>query len=321
MRQKRYHQLAGPFTAAELAEKLGLSLQGDGDRRLVDVKPLDEAGHEHLSFLDNPKYKQQAEKAQAGAVLVVEENAHLFPDDMTKIIAPQAYLAFAQALQFFYPQPVGEHGISAQATVHASAIIGQNVSIAAGSYIGEGVEIGDNCYIGPNVTIQCAVIGRNCIIHPGVAIGQDGFGFAASPTGAAKVPQIAGVVIGNDVEIGANTTIDRGALSDTVVGDGTKIDNLVQIGHSAKLGAHCQVVSQVAIAGSTKVGNGVVFGGQSGVAGHIEIADGVMLAARTGVTKSIKQRGVVVGGTPAVPIREWRKQQALLARLAKKKGS
>ena len=318
MRQKRFHELAGPFTVAELAEKLGISFQGDGNRRLVDVKPLLEADHEHLSFLDNPKYKNQAKETQAGTVIVSEENAALFSDDVSKLIAAQPYLFFARALTLFYPDTAGLEGVSDQAYVDASAQLGKNVIVGPGAYIGAGVEVGDDCQIGPNVNVQSALIGHRVILHPGVSIGQDGFGFAVGPKGAEKVPQVGGVIIGDDVEIGANSTIDRGALGDTVIGPGCKIDNLVQIGHNVQLGAHCQIVAQSAIAGSTTVGNGVVFGGQSAAAGHLEIADGVMLAARGGITKSIKDKGAVLGGVPAMPIRQWKRQKATLARLSKK---
>ena len=326
---------AGPFAASELAEKLGATLEGGGDASLSGVLPLDQATPEHLSFLDNQAYKSLAEETKAGAVLVRPQDAELLPKKTLKIILDNPYVGFAKALQLFYPDQDVQAGISAQAIVSQSAaidptarlepgvVVYPNAKIGAGAHIGahtvigEGVEIGTNTKVGSSVTLLKAKIGQHCLIHSGVRIGQDGFGFAQDGATLVKVPQVGGVVIGDDVEIGANTTIDCGALADTVIGDMTKIDCQVQIGHNVKLGKGCRVVAQVGLAGSSTFGDGVVIGGQSGVAGHIQIADYVMIAGRSGVTKSIDTPKTVVAGFPAMPIQQWRRLNAHLARMLK----
>jgi len=312
---------------------------GHENLELSAIKTLHEAGASDLSFFDNQQYKHGARSTQAGAVLVRERDASVLPEGTVAVLTNQPYMAFAQALQFMYPEPKPDAGISqfavvsASATVHptariepyavvyANANIGPHVHIGAHAVVGEGVVIGEGTRIGAHVTLQKTTIGQNCILHPGVRIGQDGFGFAVGPTergiGIVKVPQIGSVQIGNEVEIGANTTIDCGALGDTVILDMAKIDNQVQIGHNAKIGFGARIVSQVGVAGSSTLGTFTVIGGQSGIAGHLNIADKVMVAARSGVTKSLTTSGEVVAGTPAVPIKEWRRSIATLARLTK----
>lgn len=328
------------ITLQALCEHLGITVpEGQGERELTAVKTLHEAGPTDLSFFDNQQYKHGARTTQAAAVLVREKDADVLPEGVIAVLTPQPYVAFAQALQLMYPQPVPEGGISqfavvsASATVHptariepyavvyANANIGPHVHIGAHTVVGEGVTIGEGTRIAAHVTLQKVRMGQHCIVHPGVRIGQDGFGFAvgATPKGVHifKVPQIGQVEIGNDVEIGANTTIDCGALGNTVIQDMVKIDNQVQIGHNAKIGHGSRIVSQVGVAGSSHIGTFTVIGGQSGIAGHITVADKVMVAARSGVTKSLTTEGEVVAGVPAVPIKEWRRSVATLARLTK----
>lgn len=326
---------AGPFRAADLAEAIGAEVEGDENHILEDVRPLDEAAGSHLGFLDNPAYRKVAGVTQAGAVLVRPEDKDLLPQACVRLVLNNPYAGYARAMQQFYPLQPPKPGLSNQAVVsqtaevdpsarlepgvivYPEAKIGPRVHIGAHTVVGQGVEIGADCLIGPNVTLLNLKMGESCIIHAGVAIGQDGFGFAEDERGLIKVPQVGGVNIGSRVEVGANSTIDRGALGNTVIEDDCKLDCQVQIAHNVHLGQGCRLVAQVGIAGSTRLGEGVLIGGQSGVAGHVEIADRVMVAAKSGVTKSIEKVGAVIAGVPAQPIEQWRKQQALIARIGK----
>lgn len=317
-----FHTVYGPFSAAQVAEKLGLTTQGENiNSPLVGIMPLAEAGREHLSFLDNPAYKKHAATTGAGAVILKKEAAQTLPKGVVAIISLNPYADYARALGLFYQlkTETAETSVQPNAYVHPTAKIGKGTVIEAGAYVGAYVKIGENCHIGAHVSLQCAEVGNHTIIHPGARIGQDGFGFAQDGASVIKVPQVGKVVVGNNVEIGANTTIDRAALGETYIGDDCKLDNLVQIGHNVKMGKGCQVVAQSAIAGSTILGNGVVVGGQSGIAGHLNVADGTMLAGQSGLTKSVAEKGLVLAGFPAMPIQRWRKLQASLARTSRKK--
>jgi UDP-3-O-[3-hydroxymyristoyl] glucosamine N-acyltransferase len=256
-------------------------------------------------------------------------------------VTPEPYRAFARALCLFYPDALRPKAALASAVdgptlVHPSAIlepgatvepgavvgpearIGRGTTIAAGSVIGYRVHIGRDGYIGPNASLTHALVGNHVTIHAGVAIGQDGFGFAMGKAGHLKVPQIGRVIIQDGVEIGANTTIDRGALRDTVIGEGTKIDNLVQIGHNVVIGRHCIIVAQTGISGSAELGDFVALGGQVGVVGHVKIGAGAQIAASSNVRGDVPP-GVRWGGTPAKPVRLWFRELTLLQKLAERK--
>jgi UDP-3-O-[3-hydroxymyristoyl] glucosamine N-acyltransferase len=209
--------------------------------------------------------------------------------------------------------------IGANAVIEAGARLGARCQVGANSVIGPGVELGDDCLIAANVTLSHCLIGSRVMLHPGVRIGQAGFGFAPDRAGPVKIPQLGRVIIGDDVDIGANTTIDRGSGHDTVIGPGTMIDNLVQIGHNVVLGRGCILAGQVGISGSTKLGDFVMAGGQAGLAGHLNIGAGARIGAQAGLMKDVAP-GATVGGYPAVPMRQWLKQVALLALLVEKKG-
>ena len=332
----QFHEKAGPFTVKELADILGVDLKGAGDKPLSGLAALDMASAEELSFLDNPKYASLLPTTQAGAVIVRASSVENLPEGVSALVSEMPYATYAKALQLFYPRRQYVAGVHAKAyvaesaSVHASVYVGagavvdegaeisENAVIMPNAYIGKHVKIGADSYIGPNVTVDYAHVGRSCILHAGCAIGQDGFGFAYDGKVIVKVPQIGMVKIGDFVEIGANSTVDRGSLSDTEIGDYTKLDNLVQIGHNVKLGRGCQLVSQCGIAGSTTLGDGCIVGGQSGVAGHINITSGVTIAARSGVTKNITEAGVYAG-FPAIPMSKWKRMQVAIARLGKDK--
>lgn len=328
------------ITLKALCAQLGIPTPAGKEDVIVNsFKPLHEASPSDISFFDNQLYKHGARSTMAAAVLIRDRDASLLPDTCIALITPQPYVAFARALQIMYPQQPQDAGVSqfavvsSSAQIHATAriepyaivyegaVIGSHCHIGAHAVIGQGVTLGSGTTVGAHASLQKTTVGAGCVIHPGVRIGQDGFGFAVGNTEAGptliKVPQIGRVRIGNEVEIGANSTIDCGALGDTVIEDMVKIDNQVQIGHNAKIGRGTRIVAQCAIAGSASLGQFNVIGGQSGVSGHTVLADRVMVAARSGVTKSITTVGSVVAGMPAVPINEWRKTVAVIARLTK----
>ncbi|PIZ32040.1 MAG: UDP-3-O-(3-hydroxymyristoyl)glucosamine N-acyltransferase [Alphaproteobacteria bacterium CG_4_10_14_0_8_um_filter_53_9] len=327
------------LTLAKLAEKLGLPVpEGKGDMPVSGIAPLDKAEAVHLSVLSNDAYTAAAKITQAGVVFTSEKQKGLLPSSTVAWVVPNPYVAFAKALHIFYPSMPVQGGVAATANVSGSATIAptarvepnaviyagatveEGAHIGAGVIIGPGVRIGARTKIGPHGTVFKALVGEDCLFHPGVRIGQDGFGFAMEGTELVKVPQVGGVHIGNRVEIGANSTIDCGALENTVIEDDVKLDNQVQIGHNVHIGRATRIVSQTGIAGSTKLGAFNLIGGQSGVSGHLTTAPGTALAARSGLTKSVEEKGAVLAGMPAVPIGQWRRSMAALARLAKKQG-
>ena len=339
MADPRFFTVTGPFKLADLAVIAGASLanSADGDRTIKDVAPIDQAGPNDITFLDNKRYLEALAQSRAAACVMAAANAARAPAGMALLFSDAPYMAFAKIARAFYPMPALEPGIAPSAVIDPSARIGDGSRIDAGAVIGRNVTIGTACHIGSNVVIgdavtlgdQClvgagasishSVIGDRVYIYTGARIGQDGFGFASGPAGHLRIPQLGRVIIHDDVEVGANTTIDRGAGPDTVIGAGCMIDNLVQIGHNVQMGRGCVIVAQVGISGSTKLGDFVVIGGQTGIAGHLTIGSGVRVAAKSGIHGHIPA-GTEVGGAPAVPIREWRRQMAMLARMGRGKG-
>lgn len=335
---------AGPFSLGHVAEHIQAKLRPDADReQLIErVSPLKTALRSDLSFFDNRRYADQLAATGAGACILCDEDVERAPAPVSVLTASRPYEAFARAMQLFYGDALrskaavagvsGESplihpsarvgdtaNIEAGAVIGREAVIGSGSVIAAGAVVGYRSVVGENCYIGAGAAVTHAIIGNDVIIHSGVRIGQDGFGFAIGPRGHLKVPQIGCVIIGDSVEVGANTTIDRGTLGDTMIGEGTKIDNLVQIGHNVVMGKHCIIVAQSGIAGSAELGDFVVMGAQSGVLGHVKIGNGAQIAGMAHVKDDV-EAGARMGGTPAKPFKEWAREIAAVRALAMQKG-
>ena len=337
MEHPGFFERAGPFRLAEIASATGAALPPgiDPQMQLDDVRPLSDAGPHHLTFVDNRKYLVQLADCRAGACLIAKAFVDRLPRGVVPLVTAAVYRGFAQALHLFYadalrpkvaraggaaavdPSARLETGVEIEpgAIVGPEVHIGRGSRIAAGAVIGYRSMIGRDCYIGPAASVTHALLGDRVTVHAGVRIGQDGFGFAMGARGHLKVPQIGRVIIQDDVEIGANACIDRGALKDTVIGEGSKIDNLVQIGHNALLGRHCVIVGQAAIAGSATLEDFVVMGGQSGVSGHLVVGQGTQIAGASHVIDNVGPRSRMVG-TPALPIRDWTRERRVLRRLA-----
>jgi UDP-3-O-[3-hydroxymyristoyl] glucosamine N-acyltransferase len=339
----------GGISLRELAERLGAVLVNDAfaDRLVRSVSPVARAKEGDICYILSRKYKDELATCQASAILCDEALRSIIPDHIPVLLTRNPHAAFALVGGILHPAAlrppvtVRDGGISPAAHVDptarlepgvtveplavigADAEIGSGTHIGAGAIIGAGVKIGRECSVAAGASVLCALIGNSVIIHNGARIGQDGFGFAPGPAGMIKMVQIGRVIIQDNVEIGANTTVDRGAMDDTVIGEGTKIDNLVQIAHNVRIGRHCAIASGAGIAGSTKIGNGVQIGGASGVNGHITIGDGAQIAAMSGVVGSLPAGGRY-GGIPARPIQDFLRDIAeLMTRSderAKKRG-
>ncbi len=317
---------------ADLAAQTGAQLKGDGDCEVDHVDTLQDAGPGALSFLANPSYRRHLGVTRASAVIIKPE----WEQDCTvpALVTDNPYLVYARAAALLHPAEPHPGGIHPSAVVAPSAQIAPNAWIGPGSVVeedarvGAGVDIGPGCTIGwgveigagsrlvARVTICAGVrIGRRALIHPGAVIGSDGFGLADEGGAWVKVPQVGGVLVGDDVEVGANTTIDRGAIRDTVIGDGVKLDNLIQVAHNVQIGDHTAIAACTGISGSTRIGRHCSIGGGVGMAGHLEIADNVYITGMAMVTRSIHEPGVYSGNMPAESNRQWRRNVANFRRL------
>lgn len=340
MVDSRFHREAGPFTLGQIIEMTGAELHGGGDlaRPFRDVGTLEGGGPEDVAFLENRRYADGFRSSKAGACLVAPAFADQAPDGMAVLVTALPRRNFAKLARLFHPPEAPTAGVHPAAVVDPSATLGDGVSVGPGAVVGAGAVLGEGAWIeanavvgdavgigagtriGTGAVVSHAMIGARCFIYPGARIGQPGFGFEMDANGPFLVPQLGRVVIEDDVEVGANTTIDRGSNADTVIGRGSMIDNLVQIGHNVVLGRGCIIVAQVGISGSTRLGDRVVLGGQVGIAGHLEIGSDVQIAAMSGVNRSLPG-GAVYGGAPAIPVREWRRQIAALKRLGQGKST
>jgi UDP-3-O-[3-hydroxymyristoyl] glucosamine N-acyltransferase len=323
-------------SVGEIVDLVAGEFAGDRDHAIMSVASLAQAKSDQLSFLSNRKYAADLAASKAGVVLVPK---NLEGNDERWIRVDDPYFAFARIMTRWFSNRPMPQGISSKAVVSSSATLGQNIALGHFTIIGDNVVIGknvtifqgvsieadsvigDDCIIYPNVVIYDGTrIGNRCIIHSGVVIGSDGYGFATHAGKHHKIPQIGIVRIEDDVEIGAGTTIDRAALGETVIGEGTKIDNLVQIGHNVKVGKHCLLVSQVGIAGSTELGDYVAVAGQSGFSGHLKIGNRVQVAAKSAVLDDVPDDTKVMG-SPAVPFTEFARRHAAVKKLARRKSS
>ena len=320
------------YRLADIAAQLGGRVLGDAEARISQIATLEKAQSNHISFLTNSKYRTQLAGTQAGAVILGEADADA--TDLPRIISDNPYAYFARVSALLNPLPEVRPGvhpsaavgagaqIDAMASIAAMAVIGEGATIGAFSVIGEGCCIGANTVIGSHVRLYPGVviyhdwvIGDNLIAHSGVVIGSDGFGIAMDEGRWIKIPQIGRVVIGNDVEIGANTTIDRGALDDTLIEDGVKLDNQIQVAHNVHIGAHTAIAGCVGIAGSTSIGQYCRIGGSAGILGHLHIADHVEIAAFTLIGKSIREAGSYAAIFPFGKTEDWRKNAVHLRHL------
>lgn len=336
MADLRFFKKDKPKSLEELAKLAGGELQDLTTASVLidDVAPLDLAGAGQISFLDNIRYKDSFKSSKAAACVIAPQMVEHAPKGMALIISKNPYKSYALIAQAFYPDDYPVADISQAAHVDASAKIGKGCVIEPGAVIksnakigdgcwieanaviGEGVEIGAKSRIGANASISHAVIGQAVRLYPGVRIGQDGFGFAIDPAGHVKVPQLGRVIIEDRVEVGANSTIDRGAGPDTVIGAGTWIDNLVQIGHNVKIGRGCVLVAQSGVAGSSVMEDYSVLAAQAGVAGHLTIGKGARIGAKSGVMKDVPA-GEEQLGAPSMPVKEFMRQVIALKRLTK----
>lgn len=323
---------SGTLRLAEITERLGGLIEGDADTRISGVATLEQARSGDLSFLSHPKYKADLRRTHASAVIISKLLGEL--TTLPRILCDDPYLYLASALELLYPETGGASGVhptavvAADATVSPTASIGPQCVIASGAiiddgahlsaycHVGEGSVVGKDCRLHPQIVLYPGVkIGARARIHSGAVIGADGFGMARSENGWRKVPQIGGVIVGDDVEIGANTTIDRGALSDTVIGNGVKMDNQIQIGHNVRVGDHTAIAGCVGIAGSAKIGQWCTIGGGAVILGHLEICDGVHVGAGTVVMKSIATPGSYAGLYPMQPRDAWARNAARIRHL------
>lgn len=312
------------YTLAQLAELLDAKLTGDGQCEITGLATLQNAEPGQLSFLSNPSYVGQLKSSQASAILIHEKHLDSCPGN--KLVTRSPYVSFAKATALFDNSPISPAGVHESASVDASAVLGENVSISAnaviaanvslgddvvigaGCYVGESVSLGKGCKLHSNVTLYHGVVlGKNVKIHSGSVVGADGFGFAFDGSKSVKIHQLGGVKIGEDVEIGAGSTIDRGALEDTEIGNGVKIDNQVQIGHNCKIGEHTIICGCAGIAGSVTIGKYCIMGGGSGVVGHVAIADKVQVSAMSLVSQSIPEPGMYSTGTIQAKTSQWKR--------------
>ena len=331
----RFFQFKGPFRVSELAKTLSVEFQGE-DKILMGAASLKQAKEGDLACCHQASYVKELETSTASVCIVHPNFAPRAPKGMTLFISEKPYRLWAKCLKILYKEPQTKSFISPSAYVDESALLGEGVTIEPFSYIGknvkigantvvkshatleDGVEVGKNCVISFHVSLSNSVIGNDVYIKPGARIGQQGFGFDMDEMGPFDILQLGRVIIKDNVVIGSNTTIDRGAGPDTVIGTGVRIDNLVQVAHNAVIGDYCVMVAQSGIAGSSTLQNYVVVAGQVGIAGHLTIGAGARIAAQSGVMRDVAPQETVAG-TPCVPVRDWHKQTIALAKLIKKK--
>jgi UDP-3-O-[3-hydroxymyristoyl] glucosamine N-acyltransferase len=328
----RFFTNTGPYSVAEVAARIDGQLKPGvpGDLMLTDLATLEEAGPTEVAMFGDRRYRDAANRTRAGVVLTTVDLAPGLPDLGAHIvIVAKPREAMGEVAWLFYPKIEEALGfddggraaalangakVADTAKIGSRAEIGARTMIGAGAVIGAGVVIGEDCIIGPNTTISHAIIRNRVTIYPGVVIGAQGFGFVPQSGGLRRVPQLGRVVIGNNVEVGANSAVDRGTISDTTIGDGAVIDNFVQLGHNAKVGRFAILCGQAGLSGSAEIGDGAIIGGAARVADHVKVGDGAQIGAAGGATYDIPP-GEIVAGLPAIPIRDWHRQAIGLAKM------
>ena len=337
MIDNRFYPQIKKVKVRDLAAACGMDVVGEGDFEISSVATLKKATSTELSFYGNKKYLDDLKNTKAGAVIVSKEDVVNLPKGVLALVSQKKVMVdYGYALQILFPDEGHLHHISCKTQIYESAVIGKDCYICDNTYIGEDVEIGDDviighnsvigkgckigsgCRIRSNVTISHSILGDNVIVNSGARIGESGFGIIPDKDKMVFVKQVGRVLIGNNVRIGANTTIDRGSVEDTVIGDNTIIDNLVQIGHNVHVGNNSIIVAQVGIAGSSTIGNGVILAGQVGVSGHVSIGDGAVIAAKSGIASDVAPKRIM-GGIPAVDIGIWKRQSILLKMMVSKR--
>ena len=320
------------LSLGDLATRFDCELRGDADIQIESVASLHNANSSSLSFLSSPAFEHQLASTKAAAVILRAKNAELCPTAC--LISDNPYASYARMAAAISPAPHYDPGVHASATIASSATVAASAHIAANAVVGDRSTIGERSYVGPgcvvgpdctvgddcrliaNVTVvRNVVMGARCLLHPGVVIGTDGFGNAMTPEGWVKVPQLGGVRVGNDVEIGANTAIDCGAIDDTVIENGVRIDNLVHIAHNVRIGEHTAIAASCCFAGSVTIGKRCMFSGNSGSTGHVTICDDVIVSILGMITKDITEPGVYASSWPAEPVRDWNRNVARVRRL------
>lgn len=337
MPDSRFFKKTRAFSVEEVCALTGATCDADAARLIHDVGTLEEAGEGQAACFHNRAYLEAFKNTKASFCFVTKELAPHAPEGLVCLVTASPYRAFGLFCQALYPS-VDREFEACDTRIHPTAIlgegcivepgavvmrnahVGEGTHIGANAVVGKGVVVGKNCVIEPCVTLSHCVLGDNIVLLAGARIGQAGFGFFMDEKGHVKVPQLGRVIIEDNVEIGAGTTIDRGSMSDTVVGRGSRIDNLVQLGHNVRLGKGCVIVAQVGIAGSTQLGDYVIAAGQAGLAGHLKIGSGVRIAAQSGIVRDVPE-GQTVAGTPAVPVKQWHRQSVMLAKLVTKEQS
>ena len=337
MADKAFFKNKGPFSLSKIAEMTGAEITDFAKRDLMisDIETMEKAGDDQICFFYDKKAKAKASEIKAAACVTTKDLAPFVASNIAILTCDDPKGAYLKLNLAMYEEYLPEPHISSKASIHPSVkigkncviadfvtieenvVIGDNCRIEAGAYIGRNCQIGSNCRIGVNATVSYCLMGNDCYIYSGARIGNDGFGFNTIAGQHKRIPQVGRVIIGNDVEIGANTCVDRGALDDTVIGDGCRIDNLVQIAHNDKFGRGCILVSQVGVAGSCHFGDYVVCGGQTGFADHLNIGSQAQIAAQSGVMRDVEP-GAVLLGTPAVPFKDFMRQVAFLQKNSKK---
>ncbi len=326
-----FYNSRGPFTLKKISESIGCPFKGNDDKIIKDLATIEDANSDQICFLAKPKYNKFFDKSKAGAFIISESLN--YNENKNVIISPNPHFDMAKVAYLFYPDSEyprfnfsksddqskdldSSIQISTNTFIHNTAKIGKGSKVGIGSIIGPNVILGENCLIGDNVSIYFSKLGSEVKIYQGVKIGSEGFGFIMKDKSFKKIPQLGRVIIGNNVEIGANSTVDRGSIGDTIIGDYTMIDNIVHIGHNVRIGKQCIIAAMTGVSGSTSIGNNVIIGGQVGISGHLKIGDNVKIAAKTGVMKDINENSVIAG-YPSENILDWHRNTINLKKMRK----